>query len=171
MRRQAAFPGGLLRNSTFPAASAPCTWNTCFAMSKPIMVAGSMDASFGGSSTPSPWHTDAVGGRPPHHPIEPVPVGVANGRCGAQRTVRVAQAERRLWAQKGDGPGNAPQRARGADCGPSRPCCRTERFDPLLPFTAPLTSVAPDQKSTPLRLCSRTGLAWRPRSACAQKRR
>ena len=27
-----------------------------------------MDASFGGSSTPSPWHADAVGGRPPHHP-------------------------------------------------------------------------------------------------------
>src|SRR5262249_41738115 len=57
-----------LRNSTCPAASAPCTWNTCFAMSKPIVVACSMDASFGGSSTPSPWHADAVGGRPPHHP-------------------------------------------------------------------------------------------------------
>jgi hypothetical protein len=26
-----------------------------------------MDASFGGNSTPSPWYTDAVGGRPPHH--------------------------------------------------------------------------------------------------------
>src|SRR5262252_9000960 len=60
-----------LRNSTCPAASAPCTWNTCFAMSKPIVVACSMDASFGGSSTPPPWHTDAVGGRPPHHPSEP----------------------------------------------------------------------------------------------------
>ena len=36
------------------------------------------------------------------HPIEPIPAGIANGRCGAQRTVRVAQAERRLWAQKGD---------------------------------------------------------------------
>src|SRR5256885_1648294 len=36
-------------------------------MSKPIVVACSMDVSFGGSSTPSPWHTDAVGGRPPHH--------------------------------------------------------------------------------------------------------
>src|SRR6516164_3890065 len=57
-----------LRKSTCPAPSAPCTWNTCFAMSKPIVVACSMDASFGGSSTPSPWHTDAVGGRPPHHP-------------------------------------------------------------------------------------------------------
>src|SRR5215468_1977882 len=56
------------RKSTSPAASAPCTWNTCFAMSKPIVVACSMDASFGGSSTPSPWHTNAVGGRPPHHP-------------------------------------------------------------------------------------------------------
>src|SRR5215471_10667231 len=57
-----------LRNSTCPAASAPCRWNTCFAMSKPIVVACSMDASFGGSLTPSPWHTDAVGGRPLHHP-------------------------------------------------------------------------------------------------------
>src|SRR5262249_43918956 len=57
-----------LRNSTCPAASAPCTWNTCFAMSKPIVVACSMDASFGGSLTPPPWHTDAVGGRPLHHP-------------------------------------------------------------------------------------------------------
>src|SRR5499425_2068556 len=62
------------RNSTCPAASAPCTWNTCFAMSKPIVVACSMDASFGGSSTPSPWHTDAVGGRPPHHPSQPSPI-------------------------------------------------------------------------------------------------
>src|SRR5215471_1092562 len=53
-----------LRNSTCPAASAPCRWNTCFAMSKPIVVACSMDASFGGSSTPPPWRT-AVGGRPP----------------------------------------------------------------------------------------------------------
>src|SRR5215469_5465227 len=58
-----------LRKSTYPAPSAPCTWNTCFAMSKPIVVACSMDASFGGRSTPSPWHTDAVRGRPPHHPI------------------------------------------------------------------------------------------------------
>src|SRR5215471_6451393 len=64
-------------------ASAPCTWNTCFAMSKPIVVACSMDASFGGSSTTPPWHTDAVGGRPPHHPIEPIPAGIANGRSGA----------------------------------------------------------------------------------------
>src|SRR5262249_25843179 len=61
-----------LRKSTCPAPSAPCTWNTCFAMSKPIVVACSMDASFGGCSTPSPWHTDAVGGRPPHHPTQPV---------------------------------------------------------------------------------------------------
>src|SRR5215471_18390050 len=71
-----------LRNSTCPAASAPCRWNTCFAMSKPIVVACSMDASFGGSSTPPPWHTDAVRGRPPHHPIEPFPTDVANGRSG-----------------------------------------------------------------------------------------
>src|SRR6516165_3642382 len=28
-----------------------------------LVVACSMDASFGGSSTPPPWHTDAVGGR------------------------------------------------------------------------------------------------------------
>src|SRR5262249_8106184 len=60
-----------LRNSTCPPASAPCRWNTCFAMSKPIVVACSMDASFGGSSTPSPWHTDAVGG------VHPVPSGAS----------------------------------------------------------------------------------------------
>jgi AraC family transcriptional regulator len=29
-----------------------------------------MDASFGGSLTPSPWHTDAVGGRPPRDFVE-----------------------------------------------------------------------------------------------------
>src|SRR5271163_462955 len=57
-----------LRNSTCPAASAPCTWNTCFAMSNPIVLACSTDASFSDGSTPSPWHADAVGGRPPHHP-------------------------------------------------------------------------------------------------------
>jgi hypothetical protein len=34
-----------LRNSTLPVASAPCAWNTCFAISNPIMVACSMDAS------------------------------------------------------------------------------------------------------------------------------
>src|ERR1700741_5194144 len=34
-----------LRNSTCPVAFAPCTWNTCFAMSKPIVVACSMGAS------------------------------------------------------------------------------------------------------------------------------
>jgi hypothetical protein len=28
-----------------------------------------MDASFRDGLTPSPWHADAVGGRPPHHPI------------------------------------------------------------------------------------------------------
>ena len=58
-----------LRKSTCPALSAPWTWNTCFAMSKPIVLACFTDASFGGSSTPSPWHIDAVGGRPPHHPL------------------------------------------------------------------------------------------------------
>ena len=35
-----------LRTSACPAASAPCTWNTCFAMSNPIVVICSMDASF-----------------------------------------------------------------------------------------------------------------------------
>src|SRR5215472_12729203 len=59
-----------LRKSTCPAPSAPCTWNTCFAMSNPIVLTCSTDASFGGSLTPPPWHTNAVGGRPPHHPTE-----------------------------------------------------------------------------------------------------
>src|ERR1700746_2242220 len=38
---------------------------------------------------------------------------------GARRTVCVAQAERRLLVRKGDRPGNAPQRARGAESRPS----------------------------------------------------
>jgi hypothetical protein len=38
--------------------------------------------SFGGSSTPSPWHTDAVGGRPPHHPRS------------ARKTERLARSSR-----------------------------------------------------------------------------
>src|SRR3954447_6908933 len=29
-----------------------------------------MDASSGGCSTPSPWHIDAVGGRPHHHGLD-----------------------------------------------------------------------------------------------------
>src|SRR5215469_14357836 len=53
-----------------------------FRVSKPIVVACSMGASFGGSSTPSPWHTDAVGGRPPHHPTEPPELALASGRNG-----------------------------------------------------------------------------------------
>jgi hypothetical protein len=71
--------GSSRRKSTCPAASAPCTWNTCFAMSKPIVLACSTDASFGRSSTPSPWHKDAVGGRPPHHPT------VSQGRPAQSR--------------------------------------------------------------------------------------
>src|SRR6202162_4156167 len=35
-----------------------------------MVVTCSMDASFRDGSTPSPWHADAVGGRPPHH-VEP----------------------------------------------------------------------------------------------------
>src|SRR5215472_12984595 len=64
-----------LRKSTCPAPSAPCTWNTCFAMSNPIVLTCSTDASFGGSLTPPPWHTDAVGGRPLHHPVRTSGVG------------------------------------------------------------------------------------------------
>src|SRR5277367_2169293 len=71
-----------LRNSTCPAASAPCTWNTCFAMSNPIVLACSTDASFSDGSTPSPWHADAVGGRPPHHPTQPFWAVTANGGFG-----------------------------------------------------------------------------------------
>jgi len=43
--------------------------------------------------TPSPWHADAVGGRPPHHPIQPIPSGIANGGCGAGRAIPAAKAE------------------------------------------------------------------------------
>src|SRR5215469_15098046 len=80
-----------LRKSTCPAASAPYTWNTCFAMSKPIVLTCPTDASFGGSLTPPPWHTDAVGGRPLHHPERPPSAGIvrfsplANQQHGQQR--------------------------------------------------------------------------------------
>src|SRR6516162_8251330 len=53
-------------------------------MSKPIVVACSMDVSFGGSLTPSPWHADAVGGRPPHHP-EPTTAQIPSVMCGRPR--------------------------------------------------------------------------------------
>src|SRR5499427_7906354 len=65
-RKLMSFPRVMrLRNTTWPAASAPCAWNTCFAMSNPIVVTCAMDASFSDGSTPSPWHADAVRGRPP----------------------------------------------------------------------------------------------------------
>src|SRR5215472_5727869 len=69
-RKAMSFPRVMrLRNRTWPAASAPCAWNTCFAMSNPIVVTCAMDASFSDGSTPSPWHADAVRGRPPHHSL------------------------------------------------------------------------------------------------------
>jgi hypothetical protein len=83
-----------LRKSTCPAPSAPCIWNTCFAMSKPIVVACFTDASFGGSSTPSPWHADAVGGRPPHHPSRPFATVVVKGSFRSRAAV-VARLEKR----------------------------------------------------------------------------
>src|SRR5262249_9861442 len=42
---------------------------------QPIVLTCSTDASFGGSLTPPPWHTDAVGGRPLHHPVRTSGVG------------------------------------------------------------------------------------------------
>jgi hypothetical protein len=33
-----------------------------------MVVTCSMDVSFRDGLTPLPWHADAVGGRPPHHP-------------------------------------------------------------------------------------------------------
>src|ERR1700741_3435402 len=91
-----------LRKSTCPAPSAPCTWNTCFAMSKPIVVACFTDASFGGSLTPSPWHADAVGGRPPHHPLQPVAAPTANGSIGARGGWRGDEPERRVSYREPD---------------------------------------------------------------------
>src|SRR4029077_20531171 len=85
-----------LRNSTCPAASAPCSWNTCFAMSKPIVVACSMDVSFGGSSTPSPWHTDAVGGGPPHPPIETLGSGGGMAGVGQQYALELRWRDGRI---------------------------------------------------------------------------
>jgi hypothetical protein len=45
-----------------------------------------------------------------------------------------AQAECRLWVQKGDDRRNAPQRARGGDSGYSHDRNRAARFDPNRPF-------------------------------------
>src|SRR3954469_15278819 len=56
-----------LRKTTAPDALAPCAWNTCLARSRPMVLTSSTDASLWWSSTPPPWHVDAVGGRPPHH--------------------------------------------------------------------------------------------------------
>src|SRR3954447_23644934 len=57
----------LLRKTTAPDALAPCAWNTCLARSRPMVLTSSTGASLWWSSTPPPWHVDAVGGRPPHH--------------------------------------------------------------------------------------------------------
>jgi hypothetical protein len=54
------------------------------------------------------------------HPIEPVPVGTANGRCGASRPVPAVPAECRLCDQKGDLRWDGRQRGRCADPGRSR---------------------------------------------------
>src|SRR5215471_9624493 len=84
-----------LRKSTCPAPSAPCTWNTCFAMSNPIVLTCSTDASFGGSLTPPPWHTDAVGGRPLHHSAWPFVLAAAKVAYGARRVIPTPEIERR----------------------------------------------------------------------------
>src|SRR5215469_13840036 len=82
-------------------------------MSKPIVVACSMDASFGGSLTPSPWHTDAVGGRPPHHPTRPI--------FGGRRWVRFGDMKSRSRCEGGRPPLGTIGR------GPARGACRGAR--------------------------------------------
>ena len=49
-------------NTCAPCSSAPCAWETCLAISSPIVVASDTDASLSGESTPPLWHIDAVGG-------------------------------------------------------------------------------------------------------------
>jgi hypothetical protein len=49
-----------------PLASMPWSWNTDLAISRPIMVMLIVGGSLCRSRQPAPWHTDAVGGRPPH---------------------------------------------------------------------------------------------------------
>src|ERR1700676_5350680 len=71
-------------------------------MSNPIVVICSTDASFGGSLTPPPWHADAVGGRPRHHPIRRFNRVIANDALGARRPVPAALAERPLRDQAWD---------------------------------------------------------------------
>ena len=58
-----------LRNITFPAASVPCAWKTRLAISKPIVLTSSTDASLYVVFDTTLWHIDAVGGRPPHQII------------------------------------------------------------------------------------------------------
>jgi hypothetical protein len=56
----------------------------------------------------------------PLHPIEPIPAGIANGRCGASSPIRRVVGHR----------------LQSADTGPSRPRSGKERFDPMQTFAA-----------------------------------
>ena len=75
---------------------------------------------------------------------------------GAQRAVAAVTLEWLLSVRSRDLRRGSGQWARRADSRLSLRRPETGKFDPLLPFTAPLTSVAPDPKPTPLRLRPRT---------------
>ena len=70
------------------------------------------------------------------HPTEPIPTGMANGRCGAWAGVAVDRGERPLLARSGDLRRDGSQGARGADSRPSCPHREMERFDPEPTFIA-----------------------------------
>ena len=93
------------------APSLRCSWNACFAMSKPIVVAYSLDVSFGGSSTRHLGTQMQSGGV---HPIARPSVWPCyrEGRLRGMKSGSAGRAECRLWVQKGDDHRDAPQRAR-----------------------------------------------------------
>jgi hypothetical protein len=55
-----------LRNTTLPDVSGPCAWKTCFARSKPIVLASDTDASCSVVTTTTLAHQGRRGGV---HPI------------------------------------------------------------------------------------------------------
>jgi len=79
------------------------------------------------------------------HPTEPIPTGMANGRCGAWAGVAVDRGERPLLARSGDLRRDGSQGARGADSGRSPDMGRMSQAAPKpSPFAARETSIARD---------------------------
>src|SRR6516225_8847502 len=120
-------------------------------MSSPIVIACFMDASFSDSSTPSPWHVDAVGGRPPHHPERQDtsgtmgPVAARSSGAGAarqygQKGTGLAPRHRRWLVRADEEDAGAPSLPRPAASG-SIPAATSAGAAPaarLSPLAAPV---------------------------------